>query len=88
MQLNPKTTKRGLRLAAALLACCTYLATAYLSQTANAAPRRSVVYYRIVPDWRNHAPHEVSNTDYGLYQQYLMPDGTLTGPISPHANGG
>jgi len=47
-----------------------------------------VVYYRIVPDWGNHAPHEVGNTDYGLYQQYLMPDGTLTGPISPHANGG
>jgi hypothetical protein len=88
MQLDPKTTKKRLMLTAALLTCGTFLAAAYLSQAANAAPRRSVVYYRIVPDSRNHPPHEVSNTEYGLYRQFLLPDGTVTGPISPDANGG
>jgi hypothetical protein len=88
MKVNSKTTKQGLALTAALLAGCASLATPYLTQTANAAPRRAVVYYRIVPDWRNHAPHELTNSDYGLYRQFVLPDGTVTGPIGPEANGG
>jgi hypothetical protein len=88
MQLNPKTTKQRLILTSALLACGAYFSTAYLSQAANVAPRQSLVYYRIVPDLRNHAPHDVGNTDYGLYRQFILPDGTVTGPISPDANGG
>jgi len=88
MQLNSKTTKKQLMLTASLLACFTSLATAYLSQSANAAPRRSLVYYRILPGLRNHVPYEVGNTDYGLYRQFILPDGTVTGPIGPDANGG
>jgi hypothetical protein len=47
-----------------------------------------LVYYRIAPDLRNHVPYEVGNTDYGLYRQFILPDGTVTGPIGPDANGG
>jgi hypothetical protein len=88
MKKNPKTTKHGLVIAAALLAGGASLAVLYLSQTADAAPRQPLVYYQAVSEWRNHVPYETSNTSYGLYQQFVLPDGTVTGPIGPHANGG
>jgi len=88
MASNPKTTKQGPILTAVLLACGASLAIACLSEAANSAPRRSRVYYRIVPDWRNHVPYEVGVSDSGPYHQDILPDGTVTGPIGPDANGG
>jgi hypothetical protein len=86
MKPNPKTVKKGLILAAALLTGFSSLATSYLSQAAYAAPKRSLVYYRVAP-WRNHVPHEAGYSDYGI-RQFVLPDGTVTGPIAPDANGG
>jgi hypothetical protein len=88
MKANSKTAKQGLVIAVTLVVGFTSLAAAYLPQSANAARRRTVVYYRAVPYWRNHVPYEVGYTDYGIYRQFVLPDGTLTGPIAPEANGG
>jgi hypothetical protein len=88
MELHAKITRKGLILSATLLACFSTIA----ALSANAAPKRPLrserVYYRAAPQWQNHKPFEVGDRDYGIYQQFILPDGTVSGPIGPEANGG
>jgi hypothetical protein len=88
MELNQETSKHGLILTLALLASFAIIAAAYLHRSANAAPRRALLEYRTAPYWRNHVPYEVGYSDYGLYRHFVLPDGTVTGPVGPDANGG
>jgi hypothetical protein len=78
MKQRSKVTKLGL---AALLGSTALIAIG-ISETANAAPRHSYRQYstdRPVPYWTG---------ERGPYHRDILPDGTVTGPIAPDANGG
>jgi hypothetical protein len=92
MELNPKTTKNRLILSVFLLTYFSTIAAPYLLQSANAAPRRPLlsdrVYYRAAPPWQNHVPYELGDSDYGISQQFVLPEGAVTSPAGRGGNGG
>jgi hypothetical protein len=59
------------------------------TKKSNSSHRRSVIYYRPAPlQTYYRAPFVYSISQGGIYHNDVLPDGTVTGPIAPHANGG
>jgi hypothetical protein len=81
MKQNRTITQISLRFALTTLVAFTSIC---LSDTANAAPRQSQRYYGVTPGWVD----QLGGGWGGPYHQDLLPNGTLTGPLAPSANGG
>ena len=54
------------------------------SQTSYALPRLN----RITPELPYYGGHNQPGPSHGPYGNFLLPDGTVTGPIGPDVNGG
>ena len=55
----------------------------------NTLSKRPMTYYRAAPVPAYYRePSGFSISQGGIYHNDVLPDGTITGPIAPHANGG
>jgi hypothetical protein len=56
---------------------------------AHSLHKRPLTYYRAIPVQRYRwVPFGYSISQGGPYHKDVLPDGTITGPIAPEANGG
>jgi hypothetical protein len=85
MTKHSTITKLGLGIAVAVLFSCSAIAA---PKKSNSLHRRSLIYYRTAPVQTYNRDPFVYSADGSLYHNDVLPDGTVTGPIGPEANGG
>jgi hypothetical protein len=91
MTKHSTITKLGLGIAVAVLFSCSAIAA---PKKSNSLHKRSLTYYRTAPvqtynrNPSNRNPFVYSVGGRSLYHNDVLPDGTVTGPIGPEANGG
>jgi hypothetical protein len=79
-------TKLWLAVALAILFTSSAIAA---QKKQNTLYKRPATYYRAAPvPALYREPFGYSISQGGIYHNDVLPDGTLTGPIAPHANGG
>jgi hypothetical protein len=86
MNKNSTITKLVLGIAISILVVGQAFAA---KRKSNSSFNRSMINYRAAPVQTYYrVPFGYSISQGGIYHNDVLPDGTVTGPIAPHANGG